>query len=42
MYEDIVFYENMTYDDILMMSQEILVPIEELIIQYNLYKGETA
>jgi len=40
MYEDIVFCEDMTYDDILMMSENILVPIEELIMQFNLYLKE--
>jgi len=40
MNEDIVFNEDMTYDDILMMSENILVPIEELIVQYNLYLKE--
>jgi len=40
MHEDIVFNEDMTYDDILMMSEDILVPIEELITLYNLFIGE--
>lgn len=39
MYEDIVLYENMIYDDIVILSEEILVPVDVLIQVYNnLYK----
>jgi hypothetical protein len=35
MYEDIVVSEDMNIDDILEMSEELLIPVEEIIKEYN-------
>jgi len=31
MNEDIIVYEDMSFDDILILSEEILVPVQEII-----------
>lgn len=35
MNENIIVYQGMSYDDILEMSEEILVPVEEIIQVYK-------
>mgnify|MGYP000217943724 CR=1 FL=1 len=35
MYEDIVLKQGMTLDDILILSEDILIPVQELINLYN-------
>lgn len=35
MIEDVIVNEDMTYDDILEMSEEINVPVEEIVRMYE-------
>ncbi len=37
MFEDIIITEDLSYDDILELAEQILVPVQELL---NLLKGE--
>ena len=40
MHEDIIIFEDMSYDDILELSELILVPVQEIVQAYNIFIKE--